>query len=205
MMPPRHHLVVLARVPRYGSAKRRLAASVGAAEARRAYLAMISSVLRTASQAPFWTTRVAVTPDDGVAARCWHWCDVRAAQRAGDLGARMARALAENSGTGSTIVIGADIPEMTRANIRGAFRLLRANDVVFGPAADGGYWLVGVRQGLPPQTINHLFRDVRWSTSHALEDTRRNVRPGLRIAFAATMRDIDTSSDLAAWRRAGGA
>lgn len=204
MMLPRHHLVVFARAPRYGAAKRRLAASVGAAEAHRAYLAMISAVLRTASQAPFWTTRVAVTPDDGVAARCWHWCEVRAAQRAGDLGARMARALAENNRTGPAIVVGADIPEMTRIDVRDAFRLLRANDVVFGPAADGGYWLVGVRQGLPPYAINRLFRNVRWSTSHALADTRRNVRPGLRVACAATMRDVDTSSDLVAWRRAVG-
>ena len=74
-----------------------------------------------------------------------------------------------------------------------AFRALGDHDAVFGPADDGGYWLVGLRHGArAPATF---FHDVRWSTEHALADSMASL-PGLSIALTDTLRDVDTVADL---------
>ena len=75
-----------------------------------------------------------------------------------------------------------------------AFEALGRADAVLGPATDGGYWLVGLRRtGAAPAT---LFRGVRWSSPHALADTEASM-PGLRVARAATLSDVDEAADLA--------
>ena len=86
---------------------------------------------------------------------------------------------------------GADQP--TFDEIAEAFAALGAHDAVFGPALDGGYWLVGLRRvrAVPPD----LFTGVRWSTEHALSDTVATLR-GHSIARVATLRDVDTAADL---------
>ena len=94
---------------------------------------------------------------------------------------------------GPVCVIGADIPGITAAHIANAFNALRAKDVVFGPAHDGGYWLIGLKRSrpIPPR----LFANVRWSTEHALADTITTL-PNHRIAQIATLKDVDTIDDL---------
>ena len=111
----------------------------------------------------------------------------------------MAAALARASRYGPAIIVGSDIPAITATHIRAAFNLLGRHDLVFGPATDGGYWLIGVRQGLPEATLRHLFDAVRWSSGNALEDTVNNVPSTWRISYAETLRDVDIAADLAAW------
>jgi uncharacterized protein len=71
-----------------------------------------------------------------------------------------------------------------------AFRALGRADAVFGPAADGGYWLVG----LSPRRPARPFAGVRWSSEHALTDTLGNF-PGRRFARLRTLQDVDTAAD----------
>jgi glycosyltransferase A (GT-A) superfamily protein (DUF2064 family) len=111
----------------------------------------------------------------------------------GDLGARMGRVF-ETFAPGPVCIVGADIPEVTAAHIWRAFRALNRADVVFGPARDGGYWLVGLRRG---PSLPELFANVRWSTRHALADTRANIE-GRRTALVDELEDVD---DAAAYRR----
>lgn len=92
-----------------------------------------------------------------------------------------------------TCIIGADIPGITRAHIARAFQALRGSDAVFGPAPDGGYWLIGMRGVRPPPP--GLFQGVRWSSDHALSDTLSTL-PGHRITLVDTLRDVDTAADL---------
>jgi glycosyltransferase A (GT-A) superfamily protein (DUF2064 family) len=97
---------------------------------------------------------------------------------------------------GPVLIIGSDIPGIRTDHIRRAFDALTENDIVFGPAVDGGYWLVGARRSSRvPAT---LFADVRWSTSSALADTRRNAR-GLKIADLDVLDDIDNGHDFRRW------
>jgi glycosyltransferase A (GT-A) superfamily protein (DUF2064 family) len=109
-------------------------------------------------------------------------------QGRGDLGQRMQRALGRYR---RVVLIGSDIPAVQTSDIAAAFRALGRAHCVFGPAEDGGYWLVGVGPRRPPR----LFAAVRWSTNHALADTLRNCA-GYRVALLRRLRDVDTAADL---------
>ena len=74
------------------------------------------------------------------------------------------------------------------AHIADALRCVRQGELVFGPATDGGYWLIGTRN---IDRYYGLFRNVRWSTSNAFDDTRANVVPWRRLDLAARLSDVD--------------
>ncbi|MCO6419632.1 DUF2064 domain-containing protein, partial [Siccirubricoccus sp. KC 17139] len=114
----------------------------------------------------------------------------RLPQGRGDLGARMQRALARHR---RAVLIGCDIPGIAAADIAAAFRALGRAPAVFGPAEDGGYWLVG----FGPRRPARPFAGVRWSTPHALGDTLRRCP---RAALLRRLRDVDTKEDLQAMR-----
>jgi len=194
-------LIVFARAPQYGVVKTRLAAEIGAGAAWRAYREMSACILREVAGSRRWETQLAVTPTAFAGrARFWPRNVRRTAQTSGALGRRMAAVLSAGVGHGPVVIVGSDIPAMTRNHIGAAFDLLTRTDLVFGPAVDGGYWLIGARHGLPAAVLAHLFDRVRWSTGDALADTVGNVRRGLKVGFAATLRDVDSPADLAAWR-----
>lgn len=94
---------------------------------------------------------------------------------------------------GTACVIGADIPGIKRCHISEAFHALGSHDAVLGPAPDGGYWLIGLKH--PRRQPQALFQGVRWSTSHALADTKATLS-GYRIAEIATLADVDEAADL---------
>ncbi|MGH6660397.1 MAG: DUF2064 domain-containing protein, partial [Rhodospirillales bacterium] len=70
-------------------------------------------------------------------------------------------------------------------------------DAVFGPAADGGYWLVGLRRR--PRRLR-LFEGVRWSSEHALADTLANLG-GRPHVLLETLEDVDDGAAYQRWRR----
>ena len=186
-------LIVMAKQPRAGAVKRRLARGIGAVAATRFYRATLRHTLMRLAADARWRTYLAVAPDAALSETCWpSWPRVpRIAQAQGDLGARM-QALFDGMAPGPVILVGSDIPGISPANIAEAFRLLGQADAVFGSARDGGYWLVGFKRSpgrLAP------FHDVPWSTDRALAATCANLK-GRRIAFAATLGDVDTAEDL---------
>ncbi|MDE0173367.1 MAG: TIGR04282 family arsenosugar biosynthesis glycosyltransferase [Defluviicoccus sp.] len=190
-------LYVFVRAPALGAVKRRLAAGVGAVEALRFYRAATESLLRRVGRDPRWETVLAVTPD--TAARGvspWPAGFARTGQGGGDLGARMGRILAGDP-TVPVAIVGSDIPELGARHVESAFVALRNADLVFGPAADGGYWLVGRRPGA---ATRGLFDGVRWSSPHALADTRANVPPRRKVALLETLEDVDDAEAYASWR-----
>jgi uncharacterized protein len=190
------HLVIFAKAPALGRVKRRLAADIGALAALRFQRAATGRLLRRVARDPRWTCWLALTPDraaDGP--RFWPAPCRRIAQGDGDLGQRMARPLGRFR-SAPVIVIGSDIPAVTAAHIAAAFRQLDDSDLVFGPARDGGFWLIGARR-LP----YGLFRGVRWSSEHALADTLANVPRRLRVALTATLDDVDDGAAYRAWLR----
>ena len=192
-MSRRGLLVLIARAPRLGAVKRRLAREVGNAAALRFHRAMLGSLARRLGRDRRWRTVLAATPD-----RARFPSPLpRVPQGRGDLGQRMARALARHR---RAVLVGSDIPGVRAADVAAAFRALDGRaDAVFGPAEDGGYWLVG----LGPRRPRDPFRGVRWSGPHALADTLANCR-GRRVALLRRLRDVDDAADLAAWAgRAG--
>ncbi|MDT0681287.1 TIGR04282 family arsenosugar biosynthesis glycosyltransferase [Roseicyclus sp. F158] len=191
-MSARPRVVLMLKEPRPGRVKTRLARDIGRIEAAWWMRRQIARVLRRLSD-PRWDLELAVAPDGALASRVFPAHLPRRPQGRGDLGARMARILAD--GTGPVIVVGGDIPALDRRHVAEAFRVMRAADVAIGPASDGGYWLIGrsARRGLPIGA----FGKVRWSTSHALEDTLQTLE-GRRVAMLETLRDVDAAADLKA-------
>lgn len=191
----RRHLVVMARAPRLGCVKRRLARDIGEVEALRFYRAHTARLLRVLSRDPRWETWLAVTPD--AAARCsrgvWRFSGPVIPQGGGDLGRRMARLIASLP-PGPLVILGSDVPGVTRERVFQAFEVLGASDWVFGPAEDGGYWLVGARRR---PVLRDPFGGVRWSSPHALADTLKNLT-GSKVGFVETLADIDCGADFAA-------
>ena len=183
-------LILFARAPRLGTVKRRLAREVGDLAALRFHRATLREMARRLGRDRRWRTVLAVTPDR---AR-FPIALPRVPQGRGDLGERMARALARDRRR--AVLVGSDIPGIGAADIAAAFRALDGRgDAVFGPAEDGGYWLVG----LGPRRPVAPFHGVRWSGPHALADTVANCR-GRRVAMVRRLRDVDDAAGLAAWR-----
>jgi rSAM/selenodomain-associated transferase 1 len=197
----RRHLVLFARVPRLGVGKRRLAAAVGDLAALRFERTMLGLLTRRLGRDPRWHLRVALTPDraagrvngrgNGLGRASPRGVAV-APQGGGDLGVRMRRALAACP-PGPVVLIGTDIPAVAAHHIADAFRRLGRSDLVFGPAVDGGFWLVGARRcpRLPP-----LFGDVRWSGPQTLADVLGNLPQRVTVGLAARLEDVDDGAAL---------
>lgn len=194
-MSPTPQLVVMAKAPRLGAVKTRLAKGIGAVEATRFYRRTSLDLLRRLGPDPRWRTLIALAPDRAVHERgVWPGEAPRLGQGPGDLGARMGR-LMRDLPPGPVVIVGSDIPGIARAHIAQAFGALGSSDAVFGPAHDGGYWLVGLKR-IP--RVADIFGDVRWSSEHALADTLENVaRAGFAVATLETLADVDTAEDYA--------
>jgi len=192
--PAKRRLAIFVKAPRIGQVKTRLGKDIGPVRAARFARRLANKVIGRIARDPRWRTCLWISPDHQ-AARAGVWPEdvARRGQGQGDLGTRMMRALSA-CGVGPVVLVGSDIPDLSRGLIEDAFRALECHDVVFGPAKDGGYWLVGV-SGMRP--VGNLFYRVRWSTAHALADTLANIRPGLCVARLPMLGDVDRLEDLA--------
>ncbi|MDA7835883.1 TIGR04282 family arsenosugar biosynthesis glycosyltransferase [Salibacteraceae bacterium] len=117
-------------------------------------------------------------------------------QRGDDLGERMQNAFADAFAQGKerVIIIGSDCLELETYIIKEAFAVLENNDVVLGPAKDGGYYMIGMTAFLPT-----LFEDKNWSTDDLLMDTILDLKKmNAKYYLLKTLNDIDTIEDLKA-------
>jgi rSAM/selenodomain-associated transferase 1 len=191
------HLVVMARTPQVGRVKRRLAREIGAMAAARFYRALVCRQIRSLANDPRWTLWLFVTPDRDTAHPAWRSTRhvVVRGQGQGDLGARMKRPF-RLLPPGPLVLVGSDIPPMRPHHIWRAFHLLGRHDLVFGPASDGGFWLVGARRSRPLPA--KLFEGVRWSTAQTLAESLATIPSHVSVALADTLDDVD---DAAGYRR----
>jgi rSAM/selenodomain-associated transferase 1 len=188
----RRHLIIFARSPRLGAVKRRLARDIGDVAAWRFYTSVLRRMTTRLGNDPRWDCWLATT---GGPAR---WPDGvrRLDQGRGDLGRRMDRVM-QLMPPGPVVIIGTDIPDIGPDHIAAAFAALGRNEAVFGPADDGGYWLIGLRRRpFRPR----LAGRVRWSTEHALADTERLLGPRVRTGRLETLIDVDNAESLDRWR-----
>lgn len=190
------HLVIFARAPQAGRVKKRLGNEIGTLAATRFYRRILEEQIGRMGRDPRWTVWLFVTPDTALRHPAWKLVPVsqRKPQRQGDLGRRMKLPFAILP-PGPVVLVGSDIPAMRAHHIARAFELLGQHNLVFGPARDGGFWLVGAARVRPlPRT---LFANVRWSTPTALADTLAGLPSQVTTAMADTLDDVD---DAAAFR-----
>lgn len=196
--PEPSRLLVFLKAPRPGFVKTRLAATLGTDLALAAYRALAERTLRQVAGIDRVT--LCVTPDDAEP-EIAPW--VRPAwsvlpQGAGDLGQRLARAFVAAFAGGATRVaaIGTDCPELTAADVDAAWQALSKVDVVLGPACDGGYWLIALRQPQPA-----IFQGIDWGTERVLSQTLDTARQaGLSVDLLRELSDVDDEADWHAYR-----
>lgn len=190
-------LVVMAKAPRLGEVKTRLAAGVGAERALALYGAFLADIdTRFGGGAPelVW----AVDPPGGDLAPFVAAPRRRLDQRGADLGARMGNCFADLFAAGArrVVMIGADAPHLEDERIAAAYALRDERDVVLTPTRDGGYCLVGL-------SAPHDLFSIRMGTSAVLEQTlRRAAALGLRAQLQSPSFDVDEIADVASLARA---
>jgi len=200
-------IMIFARAPVPGEVKTRLAMKIGAVAAAQFYRAMLGDTLnmatRAAQSAGNCEVILAFTPDDAFAPHEHSlseiWDGERMAQRGDDLGARMLNAMnnARKCGTEHIVIIGSDAPDLPPDLLVQSLHDLAFCDVVFGPAHDGGFYLIGASRALPQA----IFAGLAWSSAQTLNSTLANVRKlGLEFQLLTSWADIDSSKDLIALR-----
>lgn len=193
----RSGLIIFAREPLPGKVKTRLAADIGDSAAAKLYQGMlldvldISRKLTNVETVVFWACQEESLPQLAEQYQCR---SLR--QTDGDLGQRMQdafRAMFAN-GYENCCIIGSDTPDLPLAYLTQAFELLAAGqaDLVFGPSADGGYYLLGLKQLFPK-----LFSGIHWSTPLVLRQSLAAAdAAGVSVRLLPIWHDIDTRQDL---------
>ncbi len=188
-------LGVMTRAPS-SAGKTRLASHLSPQRLTALRVALLADTLRTVERLP--DVFIFFTPDEaeheiasvaGRAMRC-------VAQRGGDLGARMLAALRhllDAEAFDAALLIGSDIPMLEVDRVNDAIEMLQAGgDVVLGPADDGGYYLIAMRQAHAA-----LFDKITWGSASVLADTLRAAeRAGVGARLMSGAYDIDTIDDL---------
>lgn len=192
--------IVFVKVPQPGFVKTRLAVRMGAEAACAAYRVLAAHLfgkLRSLHR-----LHVCFTPDEPTCpAGIRDWLQpawTYAGQGAGDLGARLTRAVREGfeMGYAAVVIIGSDCPGVEVEDLQSASDALLKKDcdVVLGPATDGGYWLVGLRGD-----STDLFQNIDWSTDRVLRQTLQAAAVGnRRVHLLRPLSDVDTVED---WQR----
>ena len=203
----RRQLVVLARWPAPGRCKRRLAASIGAEPASRLQARLSEHTLATAQLAAEAAGAQLVLALSGAGPRAGRrWLQARTApgavalrlQGQGGLGLLMQRQWlqARRQGAQRVVLIGADLPGLEARDLARAFSLLEQHPLVLGPAADGGYWLIGQRA--PFQAP--LMAGIPWGGDQVLAATLAVAgAAGLTVPLLAERCDLDRRQDLIPW------
>lgn len=190
---------LMAKFPRAGMVKTRLAATVGPALALRIYEKLLQSILDTCMTLlpDQYLRSVYVTPLEYVEtfAERYPGLELYRAQSGTDLGERMQQALDELldcPDIDAAMLIGADIPELSEKLIERAATQLRASDLVLGPTVDGGYYLIGMSR-----LHRGLFHGVEWGSSEVLSSTLAIAEQlNLTVALLPKLRDLDEAGDL---------
>ncbi|MDB6019974.1 MAG: hypothetical protein JWR19_4463 [Pedosphaera sp.] len=186
-------LLIFLKAPRSGQVKTRLIPALDENGACAAYQQLVKTLLARIGSVQdvclYYTPVDAEGEIQGWTRPGWQ---VRP-QASGDLGDRLHSAFVESfmRGTQRVVIIGSDCPVVSPEDIHSAWAALETDDVVLGPATDGGYWLIGLRQ---PQPV--LFSEMAWSTTTVFRDTlARAGAVGLTVKILRELSDVDTEAD----------
>ncbi|MBE9028574.1 TIGR04282 family arsenosugar biosynthesis glycosyltransferase [filamentous cyanobacterium LEGE 11480] len=188
-------LVIFARYPIAGQAKTRLIPALGAEGAAQLQRRMNQ---HTIAMATACAVPIQIRFCGGTATQLRQHLGNELnyqPQGDGDLGDRMANAFHDGfqQGHKQIVIIGTDCPFIDQAIIRTAFTALATHDLVIGPATDGGYYLIGLRQLLP-----ELFQAIPWSTDAVLAKTLEIATANaVSYTLLPQLSDIDRPDDLA--------
>jgi rSAM/selenodomain-associated transferase 2/rSAM/selenodomain-associated transferase 1 len=209
-MPKTYHerLIIFTRYPEPGKTKTRLIPVLGergAADLQRRMTEHIVSAARGLLPSDSMSMDIHFDGGHETLMQSWLGPDLSYRPQArGNIGQRMRLALdvAFGSGADRAVVIGTDVPGISKNIIRNAFERLQRHDLVLGPARDGGYYLIGVPKGPWPRVAPILFENIAWGTEFVLSQTlAASQKMGLRHMLLETLNDVDRPEDLEIWHR----
>ncbi|MEH2232133.1 MAG: TIGR04282 family arsenosugar biosynthesis glycosyltransferase [Nostoc sp.] len=200
----KQHLIIFTRYPEPGRTKTRLIpalGNVGAANVQREMTEHTIFQVQELQKAIDISVEVRFAGGDSQLMQDWLGLDlVYQSQGEGDLGLRMARSLfdAFQSGAEKVIIIGTDCPGVNAQILATAFEKLHAFDLVLGPAIDGGYYLIALRQPIP-----ELFVNIEWGTAQVFQKTV-DIAQKLSLSYVdlLPLADVDRPEDLPIWEQA---
>ena len=184
-------LLIFTRNPELGKGKRRLAATVGDESALNIYQFLLNHTVKITRN--LYAEKLVYYSEEIWENDIWdnkHFG--KKLQNGNDLGARMANAFQEGfqSDYQKIIVIGSDMFDLSQEDIEQAFKALESNDFVVGPAEDGGYYLLGMKNYIP-----ELFTNKDWGTETVLKDTLADLKDK-KTALLETRNDVDYYEDI---------
>jgi len=200
---PHGRIVIFAREPVAGEVKTRLILALGAEGAAQLHTEMLLSALHHATASRLCPVTLCCTPEPTAAffQRCRNHYPITLKRQTGtDLGGRMHHAFRQalaHSRTGPpprwAVLIGSDCPQLDQTYLQQAIiSLEQGHQAVIGPAKDGGYVLIGLRQLHPA-----LFAGLPWGSDRVLAITRqRLMRLGWRWTALTPLADVDRPEDL---------
>lgn len=185
-------ILIFVKNPALGKVKTRLAEGIGNEKALEVYLNLLAITEKVTQEIPNATLHVYFS--DHQEEKYWG-SQKQFIQQGKDLGEKMLDAFERGFDLGfkNIIGIGSDLPDLSRKIIQDAFEILKEKDTIFGPAKDGGYYLLGMKQ-----VHQCIFQNKAWSTCHLLEDTVNDLERH-KISFSKNLpllNDIDTPEDL---------
>ena len=189
-MKSKNLLLVFTRNPELGKVKTRLAKTIGDKAALKTYKILLNHTAETiknieCDKAIYYSVKVREND-------IWNASYQKYQQEGEDLGIRMFNAFKNSleSGYKKVIIVGSDLYDLQEEHINKAFENLDSNDVVIGPAQDGGYYLLGLKK-----ENKAVFQHKNWGTSTVLNDTLQDLK-NKSISFLEELNDIDTYEDL---------
>ena len=203
-MPSSQDLVIFfTRFPSPGKCKSRLIPHLGVEGALKTHKRLVSHTMQTvnAFRDKHKETGFLIYYDGGSQLQMVKWLgsDYHYKRQAGnDLGQRMANALIHGLSRGKNcILIGSDCPGITADLLGEALHELATQDMVLGPAHDGGYYLVGLAHSVKPDICAELFQEIPWGTAKVCSKTmERASQLGINLQLLKTLHDIDEPEDL---------
>ena len=173
-----------------GKTKTRLASTIGNEAALEVYNNLLEITETETSQV---SVERRIYYSNTITENRWK-SDQKGIQKGNDLGEKMLNAFKNgfDEGYKKVVLIGSDLPEINKTIINSAFNELKNNEVVFGPAQDGGYYLIGLSK-----MHSFIFKNKPWSTSTLLNKTLEELNTKkVNVSLLKTLNDIDTFEDL---------
>ena len=202
MISVQENILLFTKYPTAGKSKTRLIPVLGpqgAAQLQQQMTRSITSKLKQFSKKNRCSLEIHYEGGSAILMQEWLGASlVFKKQGLGDLGQRMALAIATHLGEHQSIIlVGSDYPDIDATILKNAFSALNDHEVVLGPAFDGGYYLIGIQGTLTEKSLNFLFSGINWGEESVLGQTLSRIKKlTLSCHLLKKLHDIDTSEDL---------
>jgi uncharacterized protein len=187
-------LILFMKSPWSQQAKTRLVADLGTDMAQRISVTLAQNCLNATKSNAMWDRQIHYEAGGYSGRDIFSLDDKIIPQNGKSMGERLNNAFFRGfvEGYKRIVLVGSDIPDLSKTHISQAFHSLIKKSVVIGPSVDGGYWLIGSRK----DSYDLLFNKIAWSSKNVLEQTVNQIKQMKKSwEFSPILQDLDTGVD----------